>query len=85
MEQMMERLLAKMDANQAQMKVNQTKTDSNLREMREEMKVGQEFLKEGMLTKLDTHHERMMAGMDSQLEKMEACLGKTEATDETEY
>jgi hypothetical protein len=27
----------------------------------------------------------MMARMDSQLEKMEACLGKTEATEETEY
>jgi hypothetical protein len=55
--------------------------DSNLREMREEMKAGQEFLKEEMLTKLDAHHERMMAGIDSQLEEMEACLGKTEATD----
>jgi hypothetical protein len=33
------------------------------------------------LVKLVVHHERMMARMDSQLEKMEACLGKREATD----
>jgi hypothetical protein len=32
-----------------------------------------------MLAKLDAHHKRMMARMDSQLEKMEVCLGKTEA------
>jgi hypothetical protein len=36
-------------------------------------------LKEEMLTKMETHHERMMARMDSQLEKMEVCLGKAEA------
>jgi hypothetical protein len=29
----------------------------------------------------DIHHKRMMARMNSQLEKMEACLGKMEATD----
>jgi hypothetical protein len=34
-----------------------------------------------MLTKTETHHKRMMARMDSQLEKMEACLGKMEAKD----
>jgi hypothetical protein len=34
-----------------------------------------------MLNKSDAHHERMMARMNSQLEKMEACLGKMEATD----
>jgi hypothetical protein len=33
-----------------------------------------------MLTKMETHHERMMARMNSQLEKMEARLGKIEAT-----
>jgi hypothetical protein len=32
-----------------------------------------------MLAKLDAHHERMMARMDSQVEKMEACLGKARA------
>jgi hypothetical protein len=31
-----------------------------------------------MVAKLASHHERMMASMDSQLEKMEAYLGKTE-------
>jgi hypothetical protein len=34
-----------------------------------------------MLNKSEAHHKRMMAGMNSQLEKMEACLGKLEATD----
>jgi hypothetical protein len=38
--------------------------------MREEMRAGQEYLK-----------ERMMAKMDSQLKKMESCLEKTEAVD----
>jgi hypothetical protein len=37
-----------------------------------------------MLAKFDVHHGRMMARMESQLEKMEACLGKEEATEETE-
>jgi hypothetical protein len=31
-----------------------------------------DILKEEMLTKLDAHIERMMARMDSQLQKMEA-------------
>jgi hypothetical protein len=31
-----------------------------------------------MLPKLDAHHESIMARMDSQLEKMEACLGKAD-------
>jgi hypothetical protein len=48
------------------MKANQAKTDASLREM-----------KEGMLAMLDTHYERMMAKIDSQLEK-------TEATEEIE-
>jgi tRNA/tmRNA/rRNA uracil-C5-methylase (TrmA/RlmC/RlmD family) len=72
LEQMMARLLAeirtkteKMHANQAEMKANHAKTHANLREMR----AGQELLKEEMLVKLDAHHERMMARMDSQLEK----------------
>jgi hypothetical protein len=46
------------------------------------MRVSQELLKEEMLAKFDVHHERMMARMDSKLEKMEACLGKTEVTEE---
>jgi hypothetical protein len=45
------------------------------------MRVGQEFLKEEMLAELDVQHQRMMTRMDSQLEKMEACLEKTETTD----
>jgi hypothetical protein len=70
MQQMMERLLAKMDANQEEMKANKAKMDAGLSEMRDEM-----------LAKLDAHHKRMMVRMDFQLEKMEACLGKTEVTD----
>jgi hypothetical protein len=34
-----------------------------------------------MLAKLDAHHKRMMARMDSQLDKIEVCLEKTEAMD----
>jgi hypothetical protein len=34
-----------------------------------------------MLAKLDACHKNMMARMLSQLEKMEACLEKTEALD----
>jgi hypothetical protein len=30
---------------------------------------------------MEAHHERMMTKTDSQLEKMKACLGKTEAAD----
>jgi hypothetical protein len=59
-----------MDANQKEIKedvkTNQAKVDANLKEIR----TGQEHLE-----------EKMMAKMDFQLEKMEACLGKTEATD----
>jgi hypothetical protein len=43
------------------------------------MRAGQELLKEEMLVKLYAHHERMMARMGSWLDKMEACLRKTEA------
>jgi hypothetical protein len=31
--------------------------------------------------KLDAHHERILARMDYQLKKMEACLEKTEVAD----
>jgi hypothetical protein len=37
--------------------------------------------KEEMLGKLDCHHEMTMARMSSQLEKIDACPGKAEATD----
>jgi hypothetical protein len=35
-------------------------------------------MKEEMLAKMEANQERMMARMDTQLEKMEACVGKTE-------
>jgi hypothetical protein len=79
MEQMMACLLA-------EMKTNQARTAASLKEMKEEMRAGQELLKEEMLTKmetdeertdakLDAHHERMMAGMNSELEKVEDAVG----------
>jgi hypothetical protein len=34
-----------------------------------------------MLSKMEAHHERMMVRLDSRLEKLEGCLGKTEASD----
>jgi hypothetical protein len=45
------------------------KTEANLKEMTAML-----------MAKLDAHHERMMVRMDSQPEKMEACIEKTEAT-----
>jgi hypothetical protein len=59
----------------AELKVNKPKMDSNPREVR----ASQQHLKEEMPAKLDAHHERMMARIDSQLQEMEACLGKTKA------
>jgi hypothetical protein len=46
------------------------------------MRASQELLKEEMLAKSGVHHESMVARMDSQLEKMEACLEKTEVNPE---
>jgi hypothetical protein len=53
-----------------EMRANQAKEDANLREMKEEM-----------LAKLDAPQEWMMARIDSQPEKIESCLRKTETTD----
>jgi hypothetical protein len=36
--------------------------------------------REKMMAKIDASHDRTMARMDSQLETMETCLGKKEAT-----
>jgi hypothetical protein len=38
------------------------------------MRASRELLEDEMLAKLDIYHERMMARMNPQLEKMEACL-----------
>lgn len=68
------------------MDANQAETDSSLKQIRashehlkEEMRTGQGLLKEQMLAKLDAYHESVMVRMDSQLEKVEVCLGMTEA------
>jgi hypothetical protein len=75
-EQMMACLLGKIKTNQEHLKeaikANKAERDTKLRE---------KHLKEEMLDKLDVHHKRMAARMDSQLQKMDACLGKMEATD----
>jgi flagellar hook assembly protein FlgD len=68
MQQMMESLLAKMDANQAEMKadqevllagmeVSQEREDSNLKEMKVEM-----------LAKMDANQERMNANLRKEIE-----------------
>jgi hypothetical protein len=71
-EQKMARLLVEIKpeirTNRVEIKTNQAKADKNL-------------LQEGMLAKLDAYHQRMVARMDSQLEKIETCLRTTEATD----
>jgi hypothetical protein len=54
---------------------------AKMNENLKETKACQELLKEEMMAKLDTHHKRMMAKMDSWLEKMEACLEKTATLD----
>jgi cell division septum initiation protein DivIVA len=48
--------------------------------LRAEIRACQELLKEEMLTKMEIHHERIIARIDVQLEKIEACVGKAEAT-----
>jgi hypothetical protein len=67
---MMERLLAKMDVNW-----------QDTRNTREEVRAGQELLKEEMLVKMETNHERVIVKIDSRLEEMEVCLGRTETMD----
>jgi ASC-1-like (ASCH) protein len=62
---------------EAMIENNQEKTKANLKVIR----AGQKKME----AKLDTPHERMMARMDSQLEKMEVYLEKTEATEERVY
>jgi 23S rRNA pseudoU1915 N3-methylase RlmH len=73
MEQMMACLLD-------EIRTNQTKADTNLKEMKEEMttrlKAKIDTNQEKTIVKLDAHHERMMTRMDYQLEKMVACLEK---------
>jgi hypothetical protein len=70
MQQMMEHLLAKMHANWQE-----------TRATREKVRPDQELLKEEMLVEMETNKERVVAKMDSWLEKMEACLGKIEVMD----
>jgi hypothetical protein len=65
MEQMMARLLAEIKTD---ISMNQAKMDATIRELR----AGQEFLKEEMLVKLGVHYGRIMARVNSQVEKMEA-------------
>jgi multidrug resistance efflux pump len=92
MQEMMERqigsLASRVDTNQANIKeikadikTSQAKADASLREMREEVRVSQELLKEEILARSDAHHKRMMARVLFQLEKMVACLGEMEAMD----
>jgi hypothetical protein len=69
-EQMMVCLLEEIRKNRAKKDAEQAKTDATLKRIKEEMPA-----------KLDAHHESMMARMNSQLMKMKACLGKTEAMD----
>jgi hypothetical protein len=47
-------------------KTKQTKSDANLRTIKDKMRTGQELLKEQMLAKLVAHYKRTMA-RDSQI------------------
>jgi hypothetical protein len=72
-----EKIIASQKHLKEEIRTNQALMDASLWEMR----ACQELLKEEMLIKWYTHHERMMARMGSWLEKMEACLRETEVTD----
>jgi hypothetical protein len=65
-----EHLVAAIEKMDAKIDANQEKTDANLKEL----KADQEHLKEETMAKLDVHHERMMYRVDSQLEKLEAMV-----------
>jgi hypothetical protein len=96
MEQMMAHLLAEIRTNreamreeikinQGELKAMQQKMDANQKEMKENIKINQAKadanLKE--IRAIQEHRkEEMMAGMDSKLENMDACLGRTETTDQ---
>jgi hypothetical protein len=54
---------------------------ASLEQMKAKLGPHQEEIRTNVIAKLDTHHERMMARMDSQLQKMETCREKTNATD----
>jgi hypothetical protein len=45
----------------AEIRTDQVKVDTILKEIKEEMRAGKELLKEKILGKLNAHHERMMA------------------------
>jgi hypothetical protein len=69
----------------AKIKTNQAKACANLKEMKEvtaSLEAMIQTNQEKVMVKLYAYHKRMMARMDSQLGKMEACLEETEAMEE---
>jgi hypothetical protein len=69
MEQILECLLAQMEANQGRTDATLKELKTSQEHLKEEMRFRQELLKEEMLAKLDAHHERTMAWIDSQLKE----------------
>jgi hypothetical protein len=65
MEQVMERLLAEIRTNQA-------KADVNLKELEEEMRAGQQLLKDEMLAKIETYQRRMEINHEKRDAKIDA-------------
>jgi valyl-tRNA synthetase len=51
---------------------------AEIRTNREEMRAGQEHMKEEMMAKLNAHYKRMIVRIHSQLEAMEAALDISE-------
>jgi hypothetical protein len=74
---MQEKMGANLKEIKEDIKTNQARANTNQKEIR----IGQKLLKEEMLAKMETNQERMMDKMDLQPVKLEACLGKTGATD----
>jgi hypothetical protein len=72
--EMREEITARLEA---MIQNNQEKMDATIKKTR----ASQEHLKEEMMAKLDAHHDWIMARVAFQLEKMEACLGRTKTVD----
>jgi hypothetical protein len=88
LDEMVARQEAVIQSNQEKTDTNLKEIRAGQENLKEGMRAGQELLKEEMLAKMeinqermdgksDAHYENVMVRMDSQLQKMEACLRKT--------
>jgi FtsZ-binding cell division protein ZapB len=78
MQQMMERLLAKMDANQAEMKGDQEERKAEMK-TNDKMLVRMEAKIEADNEKFEVLQDTLVSQIDAHQERIMACLGKMEA------